>query len=225
MKCASTGRSPAPRLARHLHRLGPHAQHQLVPGRQRRVEPRRAARPESRRPCPPPSATRGRAALGPHLRRHDVHHRRADELRHEEVDRVQVHLRRRAHLLQHPVVHHRHPVGEAHRLHLVVGDVDAGGAVLDVQPLQLGAHVLAQLGVERADRLVHQQRLRPPHQRPADRHPLHVAARELRRPLAEQRARSAATPPRRAPCARSPPRLSPVARSGKAMFSKAVRCG
>ena len=100
---------------------------------------------------------------------------------------MQVDLRRRAHLLQHPVVHHRHSVGQAHRLDLVVGDIDAGGAVLDVQPLELRPHVLAQLGVERADRLVHQQRLRPPDQRPPDRHALQIAPRQRRGPPPEQR--------------------------------------
>ena len=91
--------------------------------------------------------------------------------------------------------------------------------VLDVQALQLGAHLLAQLGVERADRLVHQHRLGPPHQRAADGDALHVAAGQRRGPLVEQvldaqrlghlahRARSTLA------------LLSRVARSGKAMFS------
>ncbi len=55
-----------------------------------------------------------------------------------------------------------------------------------MEALQLAAHLLAQLGVERADRLVHQHRLRPPHQRAADGDALHVAAGEVRRPLLEE---------------------------------------
>ena len=78
---------PRPRLARHPHRLRPHAHHHLVPRRQRRPEPRRQlAREGERRPAA--DRHRGLAALGPDLGRHDVHHRRADELRHEEVDRA-----------------------------------------------------------------------------------------------------------------------------------------
>ena len=112
---------------------------------------------------------------------------------------MEVDLRRRADLLQDALVHDGDPVGERHRLDLVVGDVDRGRAVLDVQPLQFGAHVLAQLGVERADRLVHQQRLRPAHQRPADRDALHVAARQRRRPSVEQMLDAAAPARPRAP--------------------------
>ena len=83
-------------------------------------------------------------------------------------------------------MHDDDAVGEAHRLDLVVGDIDGGRALLDVQPLDLRPHLLAQLGVERADRLVHQHRLRPPHQRPSDGHALHVAARQRRRLLRQQ---------------------------------------
>ena len=121
-----------------------------------------------------------------HRRRCDVHHRAADELRDEQVLRMGVDLGRAADLLQHALMHDDDAVGEAHRLDLVVGDVDGGRALLQVQALDLGAHLLAQLGVERADRLVHQHRLGPAHQRAPDRHALHVAARQRRRLLAEQ---------------------------------------
>ena len=132
---------------------------------------------------------------------------------------MQVDLGGRADLLQDALVHHRDPVGERHRLDLVVGDVDGGGAVLEVQALQLGAHVLAQLGVERADRLVHQHRLRAAHQRAADRDALHVAAGQLRRALAEEMLDlQRALRPSRTWLSISV-RLSPVARSGKAMLS------
>ena len=121
-----------------------------------------------------------------HRRRGDIHHRAADELRDEQVLRMGVDLGRAADLLQHALMHDDDAVGEAHRLDLVVGDVDRRRALLQVQPLDLGAHLLAQLGVERADRLVHQHRLGPAHQRAPDRHALHVAARQRRRLLAEQ---------------------------------------
>ena len=128
----------------------------------------------------------GARAVRLQRRRVDVHHRAADELRDEEVRGVMVDVGRRADLLQHALVHDGDAVGERHRLDLVVRDVDGGLLVLEVQPLQLGAHLLAQLGVERADRLVHQHRLRPAHQRAADRDALHVAAGELRGPLLQE---------------------------------------
>ena len=57
-----------------------------------------------------------------------------------------------------PAVHHRDPVGHRQRLLLVVGDVDEGrpGRLLD--PLQLELHLVAQLQVEGAERLVEEQR-------------------------------------------------------------------
>ena len=59
---------------------------------------------------------------------------------------------------------------------MVVRDVDDGSAGGALQPTQLDAQLLAQLGVERGQRLVHQEHARPAHQRPADRHALHLAA-------------------------------------------------
>ena len=64
-------------------------------------------------------------------------------------------------------------------LHVVVGHVDDGGAGAALQPPQLDAQFLAQLRVERGQRLVHQEHARPAHQRAADRHALHLAAGEL----------------------------------------------
>ena len=48
-----------------------------------------------------------------------------------------------------------------------------------LQPLQLDLHLLAQLEVERRQRLVEQQHLRPVRQRAGERHALLLAAREL----------------------------------------------
>ena len=55
-----------------------------------------------------------------------------------------------------------------------------------VQPLELGAHLHAQLGVEVRQRLVEQERLGLAHQRPAHGDALALAAGELRRPAREQ---------------------------------------
>ena len=116
----------------------------------------------------------------------DVHDRAADELRHEQVDGMLIDVVGQPDLLQDAVVHDGDPVGHGHGLDLVVGDVDGRGFVLDVNVLQLGPHLLAQLGVERADRLVHQQRLGPAHERSPDGDALHVAAGQGRGPFAEQ---------------------------------------
>ena len=191
-----------------------------APGRPcgRRASPAVRAGRQSPRGAPstvtlaPPLSSRT-AALG------DVHHRAADELRHEQVGRIGVDLLRAADLLQHAFVHDDDAVGERHRLDLVVRHIDRGRALLEVQPLDLGAHLLAQLGVERADRLVHQHGLRPAHQRPADRHALHVAARQRRRLAAEQVGRSAARLAISRTALSRSVLLMRVARSGKAMFS------
>ena len=47
-----------------------------------------------------------------------------------------------------------------------------------VQFAQFAAHQLAKLGIERAQRLVHQERLGPAHDGAAERHALAVAAGE-----------------------------------------------
>ena len=58
----------------------------------------------------------------------EVHRRAADEPGHEQVARVVVQVRRRADLLHHAAAHDHDPVAERHRLGLVVGDVERGGA-------------------------------------------------------------------------------------------------
>jgi hypothetical protein len=68
---------------------------------------------------------------------HEVHGRRADEARDEEVDRVVVQRLRRVDLLQHAQAHDRDAVAEGQRLGLVVGDVDRRRvrALLDARDL------------------------------------------------------------------------------------------
>ncbi len=116
----------------------------------------------------------------------DVHDRAADELRHEQVDGKSIDVVGQPDLLQDPVIHDGDPVGHGHGLDLVVGDVDGGGLILDVNVLELGPHLLAQLGIECAHRLVHQEGLGPAHERPPDGDALHVAAGQGRGPFAEQ---------------------------------------
>ncbi len=92
-----------------------------------------------------------------------------------------VELGRRGHLLDAAVVEHGDAVAHRERLALVVGDVDEGDADPALDRLQLDLHLLAELQVERAQRLVQQQHARPVDQGAGERHALALAAGELRR--------------------------------------------
>ena len=102
-------------------------------------------------------------------------------------------------------------------------DVHERDADLGLDPLELQLHLPAQLEVERAERLVEQQHLRPVDDRPGQRDPLLLAAGELRGlapgEVAElDQLERLATSPRDV--------LGPrAARSPNATFSKTSRCG
>jgi len=74
---------------------------------------------------------------------------------------------------------HQDPVGEQHRLVEVVGDEHDRLAGLGPDPHELFLHVLAGLGVDRAERLVHEQDLRVGREGPGDPDPLLHPAGEL----------------------------------------------
>ena len=95
--------------------------------------------------------------------------------------RLLVEVGRRAELLDPAGVHDRDPVRHRHRLFLVVRDVDEGDPDVVLDRLQLELHLLAQLQVERAERLVEQQHARLVHERAGQRDALLLAARELAR--------------------------------------------
>ena len=95
------------------------------------------------------------------------------------VAREAVDLRRLVELLDAAVVHHRDAVRQRERLGLVVRDVDERDADFLLQVDELELHLLAQLGVERGERLVEQQELRAVDQRARDRDALLLAAGEL----------------------------------------------
>ena len=106
----------------------------------------------------------------------EVHLRRADEAGDEEVCRMVEDLLRRADLLDEAVAHDDDAVAERHCLGLVVGDVDERGVDLVAQLDDLGAHLVAELGVEVGQRLVHQEDLRVPDDGAADGDTLPLAA-------------------------------------------------
>ena len=124
------------------------------------------------------------AAADPQLAVVDLDRQRAriaDEAEDERDWRLVVDLVGRADLLDLALAHHHQPVRQLQRLFLIVGDEHRGvaGAVVDLaQPF---AQLLADLRVERAERLVEQQHARLDGQRPRQRHALPLAARELLR--------------------------------------------
>ena len=91
-----------------------------------------------------------------------------DEIRNKGVDRLVVDIGRAADLLDNAVVHNDNAVTHRQRFFLVVCDVDKGDAGALLNTLQLDLHVLAQLEVEGAERLVEQQHARLAYQRTRD---------------------------------------------------------
>ena len=76
-------------------------------------------------------------------------------------------------------MHDGDPVGDRQGLVLVVGDEQGGDADLELDAPDLVAQLGADLGVQRRERLVEQEDLRLDRERPGERHPLLLAAREL----------------------------------------------
>ena len=125
--------------------------------------------------------------------------RDTDEAGDERCRRSLVELARRRDLLDDALVHDRDPVGHRQRLFLIVRHVDERRLRLLLDVLQLELHLLAQLQVERAERLVEQQGGGTVDQRPREGNALLLAARELARlalvqalePNGEERVRDA----------------------------------
>src|SRR5215471_14556453 len=105
----------------------------------------------------------------------------ADEAGHELAGGPFVDLDRRAQLLDAALVEHGQAVAHGKRLFLVVGDVDEADPDLALDPLELEMHLLAQLGVQRAERLVEQEHLRLVDDGAGQRDPLPLAAGQLDR--------------------------------------------
>jgi hypothetical protein len=101
---------------------------------------------------------------------------RADERCDEAGCGKVVHLERRADLLDLPATHHHNPVGQSHRLFLIVGDVNCGDAELALNVTDLLAERGAYFGIERRERLVEQQQFGLDRQRPRQRDPLLLPA-------------------------------------------------
>ncbi len=122
------------------------------------------------------------------LRGEQVHRRRADEAGGEMRRRRGVEFGRRRVLLHPPVAQQHDLVGHAHRLGLVVGDIEHGDAQPALQREQFPPHLRAQLRVQVGERFVHQADRRLGDDRAAERHALLLSAGKLARAAGEQMA-------------------------------------
>ena len=92
----------------------------------------------------------------------------------------------RPNLLNLTAVHHHDPVGQRHRLDLVVRDIDSRGLNLLVYPFDFRAHLNAQLCVQIGQRLVEQKYLGISHDGAAHGDALALAAGKLARQAPEE---------------------------------------
>ena len=107
----------------------------------------------------------------------------ADKLSHERRRRAGVELVGRRVLFDASLVHDDDAVRHRERLGLGMRDKNEGDPQVALQQLQFALDVLAQVGVERAERLVEQQNLRFDHQPTRQRDALALAARQALRRL------------------------------------------
>jgi hypothetical protein len=120
----------------------------------------------------PAAALPGRARVD--LRIHQV--RDAEEVGDIGVGGLVVDVGGGAELHDVALVHHRQAVGHRERLLLVVGDVQESDPDALLQRPELDLEAAAELGVERAERLVEQQHRGPQHQCPRERDALLLTA-------------------------------------------------
>ena len=120
------------------------------------------------------------------LARDEVHCRIAKEARDARARGPVEDVLRRADLGQLALEEDGHPVGHRHRLLLVVGDVDRRHVQGALQLHQLNPRLDTELGIEIGEGLVEQEELGLSHDRPRQRHPLLLAARELARLALQQ---------------------------------------
>ena len=91
------------------------------------------------------------------------HGRRAHKARHEEIGGVVVEVLRGVDLLDKAPLHDHNAGSHGHGLHLVVGDVDEGGAQSFVESCDLGPHDTAELGIQIGQGLVQKEDLGASH--------------------------------------------------------------
>ena len=139
--------------------------------------------------------------------------------------RALVDLAGRADLLDAAVVEHGDAIAHRQRLALVVGDEHERDADVALDRLQLDLHLLAQLEVERAERLVEQQHLGTVDQRPGEGDALALTAAQLVR-LAVAVAATGGTASSISPARRRrSARLTPFTLRPYSTFCCTVMCG
>ena len=121
------------------------------------------------------------------LQREQVHRRRADEARGEARRGRGIHHLRRRILLDATVAQQNDLIRHAHRLGLIVRDVQHGDAQTALQRQNLPSHIGAQLGVQIRQRLIHQADRRLGDDGAAERDTLLLAAGQLSRLAMQQR--------------------------------------
>src|SRR5690554_3742527 len=110
----------------------------------------------------------------------------ADEGGHEGVLRLFIEFRWRRKLLDHTIVEDGNAIRHGERFRLVVGHIDDGYSDRLVYVLDFVLHLLAQVLVQRAQRLVHQDQVGIKDQGPHDRHALLLPAGKLCGPAVAQ---------------------------------------
>ena len=148
----------------------------------------------------------------------------AEEPGDERGRRVLVQLLGRAHLLDPPAVEHHDLVGDLEGLLLVVGDEQARDVDLVVEPAEPGAQLLADLGVEGAERLVEEQHLGPGGQGPRQAPPAGAGRRRAATDIARHIRRAAPGPAARRPGRGSPPSAA-CGPSGRTRCCRGRSCG
>src|SRR5262244_897694 len=105
----------------------------------------------------------------------------ADEAGHEDSSGRLVDVGRGTHLLEPAAAHHRDAIRHGQRLALIVGDVDGGDPDFALELLELELHAVAELLVERAQRLVEEEHGGARDKGAGQGHSLLLTARELAR--------------------------------------------
>ena len=170
----------------------------------------------------PASRPEGAVADDP---RDDVHGGNADKCGDEEIRWCAVDVERRPDLLDAASIHDHHRVREAHRLRLIVRDVDKGPAKVTLEGLELEAHVGTQLRIKVAEWLVEQERRRSSDDGTGERDPLLLSTGQLAWAAFEQFSDPELGRDSLATRWRISSRSTRRIRSGKPMFSRTDRFG
>src|SRR5438105_5520688 len=92
--------------------------------------------------------------------------RRPNEISDEQARWAIIDFLRRSHLHDAAAIHDGYPVGHRHGLVLVMGDIDECNTDLPLDAGELRLHLLAELEVESAERLIEEEHGWPVHERP-----------------------------------------------------------